>query len=559
MRGIAFTPPPTPGPVTATANGGTFDATLHQIKINQGTIIGEITITGTPINSSFVDNPVIGTGTGNGTVTMIPGASSPGQRTMQVTFEMPVDFTNNLDLDGTPVSVRVQGTIRANTSVVIVTQPQGQTAQAGNNVTFTVTASGTAPLNYQWRRDGVNISGATSSSLIRGPVSAADSAGYSVLVWNSVGSVVSDTAHLAVLTEGANGNQPVKISSALTPTKPVGVDSLIVVTHGWLKKYWDPQVLPEWVNDMAEAITIRVPSNWRVASVDWASDAWTVLPTAALGNGKIKGGLFGQQIAAQSWQHVHLIGHSAGAEFVEAAAEKIKQLSPGTVVHSTFLDPYLGLFSRVGAERYGTSADWADCYFSQDVKTGRDTEGPLSNAYSADVTWVDPDKQISPRYCAGSNPQLFNEVCGQVATSSHGYPHDFYFASIFATNPACASGYGFAMSKEGGGWNNRGNYPVGQDSTNLCGPTSVIQSAFPLNLNQPFQINLLPYATSGAGVNLFGGSGFNLSGGSSQLAPQANRESDGPIILNDGPTDNGGGPVLFSSTLLLPERTGQRV
>ncbi len=163
MGGTAFTPPPTPGPVTATTNGGTFDATLHKIEINQVTIIGEITITGTPINSSFVDNPVIGTGTGDGTVTMIPGASIPGQRTMQVTFEMPVDFTNDLDLDGTPVSVKVQGTIKATGEVILQTDSIWDAGiwDAGNTANGATIdpASGnwnTTAGNIVWNGAGVN-------------------------------------------------------------------------------------------------------------------------------------------------------------------------------------------------------------------------------------------------------------------------------------------------------------------------------------------------------------------------------------------------------------------
>jgi hypothetical protein len=119
MGGTAITPPPVPAPVTPTADGGTFDANLHQIEINQGTITGEITVTNTPIDSSFAANPVIGTGAGNGTITMVPGASSPGQRAMQTTVQMPVDFTDNLDLGGTAVTIRVQGTIKATGAVIL--------------------------------------------------------------------------------------------------------------------------------------------------------------------------------------------------------------------------------------------------------------------------------------------------------------------------------------------------------------------------------------------------------------------------------------------------------
>ena len=45
--------------------------------------------------------------------------------------------------------------------------PQSQTVAQGSNVTFTVTADGTAPLAYQWRFASTNIAGATTNSYTR--------------------------------------------------------------------------------------------------------------------------------------------------------------------------------------------------------------------------------------------------------------------------------------------------------------------------------------------------------------------------------------------------------
>ena len=46
----------------------------------------------------------------------------------------------------------------------ITSQPQNRTVDPGVSATFSVSASGSAPLSYQWRRNGANISGATGSS-----------------------------------------------------------------------------------------------------------------------------------------------------------------------------------------------------------------------------------------------------------------------------------------------------------------------------------------------------------------------------------------------------------
>jgi hypothetical protein len=47
------------------------------------------------------------------------------------------------------------------TAALITIPPVNQSVPAGTNVTFSVTASGTPPLSYQWQFDGTNITGAT--------------------------------------------------------------------------------------------------------------------------------------------------------------------------------------------------------------------------------------------------------------------------------------------------------------------------------------------------------------------------------------------------------------
>lgn len=79
---------------------------------------------------------------------------------------------------------------------VITQQPQSQTVNMGQNVTFTVTAKGNPTPSYQWRKYGTNISD-TSASLTISSVQITDAGTYSVVVSNSEG---SDTSNGAVLT-----------------------------------------------------------------------------------------------------------------------------------------------------------------------------------------------------------------------------------------------------------------------------------------------------------------------------------------------------------------------
>jgi Immunoglobulin I-set domain. len=68
----------------------------------------------------------------------------------------------------------------------ITTPPQSQTVTAGQDMTFSVTAKGTAPLWYQWYKDGAPISGATSSIYSITNVQASDAATYTVTISNGI-------------------------------------------------------------------------------------------------------------------------------------------------------------------------------------------------------------------------------------------------------------------------------------------------------------------------------------------------------------------------------------
>ncbi len=82
----------------------------------------------------------------------------------------------------------------------ITTQPGSQVAQVGGSATFTVVATGTPAPSYLWRKNGTNIGTATGATLTLTNVTAADAAGYDVVVTNSAGSVTSSLASLTVNT-----------------------------------------------------------------------------------------------------------------------------------------------------------------------------------------------------------------------------------------------------------------------------------------------------------------------------------------------------------------------
>jgi hypothetical protein len=86
----------------------------------------------------------------------------------------------------------------------IIVQPQAQSANVGQTITLSVTASGTPAPTYQWSKSGVIIAGATTSTLTLNNVQPGDAGSYTVVVTNSVGSVTSNAASLAVVTVLSN-------------------------------------------------------------------------------------------------------------------------------------------------------------------------------------------------------------------------------------------------------------------------------------------------------------------------------------------------------------------
>lgn len=90
----------------------------------------------------------------------------------------------------------------------ITTQPASQTIITGAPVTFSVVAAGSSPIGYQWRRNGVNISGATSSSYSFTTSALDDGVDFSVAITNPVGTIFSNAARLSVVTPGSQTADP---------------------------------------------------------------------------------------------------------------------------------------------------------------------------------------------------------------------------------------------------------------------------------------------------------------------------------------------------------------
>ncbi len=97
------------------------------------------------------------------------------------------------------VSCRLMASAQA-APPVIVAQPGFQFSWVGSNVTFSVAATGSTPLYYQWFFNGSALALATNDTLPLNNLATNNAGNYSVTISNSAGSVTSDSAGLLVLT-----------------------------------------------------------------------------------------------------------------------------------------------------------------------------------------------------------------------------------------------------------------------------------------------------------------------------------------------------------------------
>ena len=131
------------------------------------------------------------------------------------------------------------------TKPAITTHPAAQTVVTGTPASFSVSASGTVPLSYQWMRNGSNIAGATSSSYTTPATTMADDGTkFSVMVTNSAGSVTSNEAKLGVsatAVKAAIATQPVaqSVITGETATFTVTASGTSPISYQWKKNGTD--------------------------------------------------------------------------------------------------------------------------------------------------------------------------------------------------------------------------------------------------------------------------------------------------------------------------------
>ncbi len=148
-----------------------------------------------PPGLSFVPSPV-GSTIRSGTPAIAGTPTQAGTFTVSVQGFNAQGLTNNASQE---IIFQIEGGT-ATAAPAITAQPQAQVVNVGAAVTFTVAATGQPAPSFQWRKNNVNIIGATTSTLSLANVQSADAGTYSVVITNSAGTATSAAVTLTVNT-----------------------------------------------------------------------------------------------------------------------------------------------------------------------------------------------------------------------------------------------------------------------------------------------------------------------------------------------------------------------
>jgi hypothetical protein len=171
-------------------------------------------------------------GTNSATYTTAATTSSDNNAKIQVTVSN--------SKGSAPSSVVTLTVDAAATKPSITTQPANVTVTVGQTATFTVAATGAAPLTYQWTKNGTNVGTNSATYTTAATTSADNGAQIKVTVSNSTGSTPSSTVTLTVnaaATKPSITTQPVSVTVTVgqTATFTVAATGAAPLTYQWRK------------------------------------------------------------------------------------------------------------------------------------------------------------------------------------------------------------------------------------------------------------------------------------------------------------------------------------
>ncbi len=249
---------------------------------------------------------------------------------------------------------------------VITTQPVSQTVGVGQSASFFVIATGSAPLSYQWQKNGANIAGATSASYATPAATTGDNAAkFSVVVSDSSGSVTSIVATLTVDATQGNGAPQITTQPA-SQTVTVGqMAAFTVVATG------SPTLTYQWQKNHAN-----------IAGANSAS--YTTPATATSDTGEtfdvVVSNSVGTVTSASASLTVNAAGSTPPVSSADVTTYHYDNLRTGQNTHETILTHAKvnsSTFGRLGAIPVDGHVDAQPLYLSNVAIPGQGTKNVL--------------------------------------------------------------------------------------------------------------------------------------------------------------------------------------
>jgi chitodextrinase len=261
----------------------------------------------------------------------------------------------------------------------ITTQPASQTVSSGQTATFNVVATGTAPLSYQWQKNGANITGATSASYTTPAATTADSGStFRVIVSNSLGSVTSNSATLTVtppdstppsvptnLTASAASSTQVNLSWSAS-TDNVGVAGYKIFRGG-------AQIATSVTNSYSDTgLSATTTYTYTVSAYDLAGNNSAQSSAASATTPAGQSWAFVQGNSANSAAAANAITFNTTTKAGDLLVVEVNWINSANFV--SIADSQGNVFTQIGTEQNSTGVGVkARLYYAKNIKGGADT------------------------------------------------------------------------------------------------------------------------------------------------------------------------------------------
>src|SRR5258706_7913968 len=281
-------------------------------------------------------------------------------------------LTDNAPNSPQTISLTGTGSTASVVAPSITTQPASQTVTVGQTATFTVVATGTSPLSYQWKKNGTSISGATSSSYTTPATTSSDNgAQFTVVVSNSAGSVTSNAATLTVNASP----QPLQITTGSLPggQTQTSYSASLQATGGTAPYAWSV-ISAQLPNGLSLS-----PANGTITGIPTLAGAFTFTIQVKDNSGGIASAAFSISIATQSL--TPQFGHVAIV--VEENTNYANAVGSTSMPYLNSLIKQYGLATQYYANTHPSIGNYMMLTTGQ-ILTNDDSQTPSSFPVSAD-------------------------------------------------------------------------------------------------------------------------------------------------------------------------------